>query len=141
MGKYAKAVAGSTVADYRVVDAKRGIYEYKNDSTIQISRNSIEQLRAKEIGYRSRKDMTDSRKSYQYKRWYYGSMDTSGNVTPPLDRHTFEKMFVAARGADKDNEFGDLSPNGAFAKLLVAIGMRDPEATYSVGSTPSKKYK
>ena len=62
-------------------------------------------------------------------------MDTSGKVTPPLTRSEFEKLYIEA----KKDGFNDLSPTGALAKLLVAVGLRDADATYNVGNTPSKK--
>ncbi len=132
MAKKAPTIPIGTVSDYRIIDKKRGHYEHKTKPEIRINRNDIEKLRAVEIGYTSRSDMVNSRKTYQYKRWFSGSLDST---IKGKDRGGFEKLYLEAR---KDN-FNNLTPEGPLAKLLVSRGLRDADATYNVGNTPSKK--
>ncbi len=134
MRKYAQPVSGSTPNDYRVIDSKRGIYEYRLNQDIKISRHSYENLKAQSFGWNSRYERDTARHTSEYKRWLTGTMQSGQKAA--VNREQFEKLYIAAK---RDNDFGNKSANGTLAQLLIFVGLRDEQATYPVGQTPSKK--
>lgn len=129
--KYAKPVEGSKLSDYVAID-KAGHYAYKYDKSIIITRNSIENLRAVDTGWKSRTERDNERRTSQYRYWLTGSLDSTEK--PQYDRKEFEQKLLAAKRDDFSKD-----ANGSFAKFLVWLGIRDESATYPVGQTPSKK--
>lgn len=132
MARYSKALPGSTVADYVAIDRK-GHYQNRNDPNNIITRGELENVRAKDAGWDSRSERDYARKSNEYKRWIRGSLDSKAPFIMPRDK--FEQLYIAAK---RDNDFNNTDYNGPFARLLVAVGLRDEDATYPVGQTPKK---
>lgn len=52
----------------------------------------------------------------------------------------FRQSWTNFHMVNKDNR-KNLEPTGPLAKILVAAGLRDPNATYRVGDTPKDKRK
>lgn len=127
---YSKGVAGSVPSDYEKRDNKS--YYYKKDASIVISRGTYEDVRAKDTGWTGRTERDKARRTSEYKRWITGTMQSGQK--PQFDRNEFEKNYLAAKKSDWSKD-----ANGPFAQFLVWIGMRDKDATYPVGQTPSKK--
>lgn len=50
----------------------------------------------------------------------------------PKVRQAWTQLYMIDKGAR------DTSPNGALAQMLVAVGLRSPNATYPVGETPRR---
>lgn len=128
MPKYSKALDGSSVSDYVAIDRK-GHYQNRNDASNIITRNELENVRAKEIGWESKTERNQARQSSEYKRWIRGSLDSKAPLI--MDRNQFEKMYVAA----KKKDFND---SKEFRDLLVKVGLRDSGATYPVGQSPKR---
>jgi hypothetical protein len=130
--RYSKALVDASVSDYIAIDNK-GHYKHKNHPDNIITRNELENVRARETGWKSKTERNHARKSSEYKRWIRGSLDSKAPLI--MDRNQFEKMYIAAKN---DDNFNNTDANGPFAQLLVKVGLRDENATYPVGQTPKK---
>jgi len=130
--RYQKALDGAGVSDYIAID-KKGHYQNRFHPENIITRNELENVRAKETGWESKTERNNARKSSEYKRWIRGSLDSKAPLI--MDRNEFEKLYIAAKN---DNDFNNTDANGPFAQLLVKVGLRDEGATYPVGQTPKK---
>lgn len=128
---YSKALPGATIADYKAID-KKGHYQNVNDPSNVITRNELENVRAREIGWESKTERNKARKTSEYKRWIRGSLDSKAPLI--MERNEFEKLYVAA----KKDDFSEAYYDAPLAKLLVAVGLRDADATYPPGQTPKK---
>jgi hypothetical protein len=132
MAQYSKALQGATVGDYRAID-KKGHYQNVNDPSNIITRNELENVRARETSWNSKTERNNARKTSQYKRWIRGSLDSKASLILP--RNEFEKLYIAAK---RDDNFNNIDANGPLAQLLTAVGLRPEGATYPVGQTPKK---
>lgn len=106
-----------------------------------ISRRQYDNLRYEAAGWRNRAD---------YERRYndptYAYMAAQAITNKGLSRRAvdapageFAKLALKARAVGYGKGRAGRSAKGPMAKLLVYVGLRDPNATYQVGSTPPRK--
>jgi hypothetical protein len=123
------APSGTTPADYERIRGT-SYYRLKDDPSVVISNGSMSNVRARELGYDGRGERQSVRRLDSYTQQLKSAKEAG------MNEKEFEKQRNDIFKTDKVN---DVSPTGAFAKFLVAIGLRDPDATYNVGETPKKK--
>ena len=106
-----------------------------------ISRRQYDNLRYVDSGWRNRAD---------YERRYqdptYAYMAAQAITNKGLSRRAvdapggeFAKLALKARAVGYGKGRAGRSAKGPMAKLLVYVGLRDPNATDQVGSTPPRK--
>lgn len=112
-----------------------------------VSRRQYDNKRAQAAGYRNRSEFEARYEDPSY-RWAieriqlqkFGAINEANRKR--IDRiGTQESQMI-----HKAQETGwgrvdrsDRTPNGPMAQLLVAMGLRDPSATYAVGDTEGRK--
>lgn len=114
-----------------------------------VSRHTAEiKGRLRELGWDNAHQRAEFRSTVEYKRMERYGKDVG------MDKEAFEKLYARAlqegrslynqdrisKGLAPDKRLRfDKNPNGLFAKLLVALGVRDPNESFPPGETPPKK--
>jgi hypothetical protein len=102
---------------------------YRDTETGDIVSRHIAEIkpRLQELGWDNAHQRAEYRKTDQYLRF-------QDYAKGKMKEDTLEQRFNEIRKEDFNK-----SPNGIFSQFLVDLGVREPDATYSVGESPPKR--
>ena len=111
---------------------------YRAPSGEIVSRRQYDNARYTAAGWRNRADFERRHNDPTYSHFIRKIARAQGTTRRAIDTPTSRdaKLLLKARAVDYGKTRRGRGAKGPMAKVLVAAGMRDPNATYPVGGTP-----
>lgn len=129
-----------TAGRYRPPTALRA--KFKREGKLRagtVSRRTYENERVQKAGWRNWSDYQRARKSDDYNRLVNRAIVEQGLTRRDIGPESeFSQLYLEMEAEKEISGERDLSPEGPLARMLVYVGLRDPEWEWDVGDTPGE---